>query len=233
MIAIPQNAPMYDSDLCTINDFFDSLNPFYTQTMYPNSKDNRPIWQYNIEEKVIFVREGGRTSRCIEKHQFRGGKRYFSPIFKTSTGCIMEDIDLPYTARFNKICDGGSDCPLKNEIIVIGLGYHPSYDDELDDDGDFLPDITQEPDTRLGITETPITAPIVPFLNDCCVKGGEVDNSVLKAKYKQWCTENTKEEISPKKFKMIMITLGFTQKNNPERTWENIQILPSNRAEGN
>ena len=239
MIAMPHKSPEFDSSLCTINEFLESLNPVYAKTMHPDLKDNRPIWQYNIEEKRVFNRTYGQTSRCIIKQIIRGKKSYFSPIFKTPNGCIMEDVNLPYTTRFNKICRAGSDCPLMPDLVVgvIRHNRHFNYEDEAEDedfgeDGDFDDDedFLQEPDARLIFTETPITAPLIPFLSDCCVKGGEVDNSILKAQYKQWCIENSKEEISPKKFKMIMKTLGFAQKNNPERTWENIQLSLKNRA---
>jgi hypothetical protein len=97
------------------------------------------------------------------------------------------------------------------------------YFDE-DEDEDFNKDI-------YNLSEKP-TESIESFITHCCIvrrnerelDRGSVENSILKAKYTEWCLDVGLDELSSKTFKKIMNSLGFIQNNDPERSWKNLSL---------
>jgi hypothetical protein len=201
-----------------------SMNPDEILTLMDS--DNRPIWQFNFEENIRVIRYFTHPNDCLEIRQLREGKDFYIPIFKTPDGCIMENFDLQHPKILIRNCGKKSSSRCQLVPVYRFRARYPSDENFPEDPDDWI--TLEEHEMGLDLLprvqeDTSVKA-IMAFLDDCCVLGGEVDNPVLKARYALWCIENNQIEIPAKKFKRILNEMGLSQKNNHERTWENISL---------
>ena len=100
------------------------------------------------------------------------------------------------------------------------------FDDIDDDDEDWDEDESFNQKDRYNLSDKP-TESIEAFISQCCRQPnrGSLENSILKAKYTEWCNFVGIDELSPKTFKKIMNLLGFEQNNDPERSWKNLSLF--------